>query len=228
VSSSRRRGALAATALAAACALTLTACGAGNNATTLKVHADSAGAQVGDIKVRAVNIITTQNGEGPVGVSARIFNQGRKAEKLQAVRIKGVTGRVRLSPPKGENSLTVPAHGVLALGGEGHASATVPDPGTVSAGEMQRITFVLSRTGEVSLRAAVVPADQDDYADYGPSSVPSPSGIPTGDPSPRPSAPTGSPTAGAETTAPAGGATATDGAPTGTDSGTGDGAEAGH
>lgn len=214
MSSSLRRGALAATALAA-CALTLTACGAGSNAATLQVTPDSAAKQVGDIKVQAVNIITTQNGEGPVGVSARIFNEGRTAQKLEAVRIEGVDGRVKLSPPKGQDGLTVPAEGHLALGGKGHASATVPDAGTVSPGEMQRITFVFSDTGKVTLRAAVVPADHDGYAEYGPSSVPSPSGIPTGLPSPRPSAPTGSPTAGEQTTEPAAGetsATGTEGA----------------
>ena len=202
MSSSLRRGTLAASALAA-CALTLSACGAGNNAATLQVEPDSAHEQVGPIKVQAVNIITTEGGEGPVGVSARIFNESRKPQTLEAIRIKGVDGRVKLSPPPGKDSLTVPAEGHLAIGGEGHASALVPDPGTVSAGEMQAITFVFSRTGKIELRAGVVPADQDGYAKYGPSALPTPSGAPTGAPSPRPGAPTGEPT-GSPTGSPTG------------------------
>ena len=232
MSSSLRRGALAAAALAA-CAATLTACGAGSNAATLGVSPDSASKQVGDIKVQAVNIITTQNGEGPIGVSARIFNGGDSSQKLEAVRIKGVAGRVQLSPPEGRNSLSVPADGHLALGGEGHASATIPGAGKLSPGQMQRITFVFSETGKVSLRAAVVPADQDDYAKFGPSSVPSPSGIPTEDPSPRPSAPADSPSGSSpagEETEPATGESSPESPAAGAEDGTSDenGSHTGH
>jgi hypothetical protein len=225
VSSSLRRGTLAASVLAA-CALTLTACGAGNNAATLQVQADSAATQVKDIKVQAVNIITTDGGDGPIGISARVFNDARTPETLEAIRIKGVDGRIKLSPPPGGKTLEVPAEGHLALGGKGHASALVPDSGTVSPGEMQRITFVLSRTGKVTLRAAVVPADQDGYANYGPSSRPTPSGLPTGNPSPRPGAPTGEPT-GTPTGTPAPGETTDPAAGESPATGAGD-AHAGH
>ncbi|EST39372.1 hypothetical protein N566_02335 [Streptomycetaceae bacterium MP113-05] len=212
MSSSLRRGTLAATALAA-CTLTLAACGAGTDAATQLIEPDTARVQVGPIKIQAVNIITTDGGKGPVGVSARIFNNSDKPQTLEAVRIKGVDGRFRLSPPPGEDTMTVPAGGVLALGGKGHAAALAPEPGSITPGNLQPVTFVLSRTGKVELRADVVPAGQGNNAQYGPSAAPTPSGAPTGDPSPRPSGPsseptgsvTGSPTAGAETQEPAAG-----------------------
>ncbi|MFR9675967.1 DUF461 domain-containing protein [Streptomyces sp. TR06-5] len=222
MSSSLRRGALAATALAV-CTATLTACGAGHSSATLQVSADNPGKQVGDIEVRAVNLITSEDGEGPLGLSARIFNNGDKAEKVEAVSIRGVSGRVKLSPPEDGKGLAVPADGVLAFGGKGNASASAPAPGSVKPGAMQRVTFVLSRTGRITLRAAVVPADHDGYPDFGPSTVPAPSGVPTGNPSPRPSAPSGSPAAGEDESA--AGAALTEESPTASAE---DGTEAAH
>ncbi|WP_181766639.1 DUF461 domain-containing protein [Streptomyces albidus (ex Kaewkla and Franco 2022)] len=189
MSSSIRRGTLAATALVLAAA-TLSACAAGRDAQTLEVKPDNAATSVGDVKIQNVNIITTD--DGPSAVTARIFNEGTKAETLTSVTVKGAGARVKLSPAKGEKALTVPAGGSLALGGRGNASAVLPESGStaVKDGNAQPITFDLSRTGAVSLRATVVP-EHGDYKKFGPTVAPSPS-APSGSPSASPS---GSPSA---------------------------------
>lgn len=185
MSSSIRRGTLAATALAFA-VTALSACGAGNDAQTLEVKPDNAATSVGDVKVQNVNIVTPEKGDGPSAVTARIFNDGTKDETLTSVTVKGAGARVKLSPAEGEEKLTVPAGGSLALGGEGNASAELPQgaQSSVKAGNAQPVSFELSRTGKVNLRATVVPA-QGDYAKFGPSTAPSPgeSGSPSASPS---------------------------------------------
>ncbi|MEU3558403.1 DUF461 domain-containing protein, partial [Streptomyces fragilis] len=57
MSSSLRRGALAAAAIAFSIA-SLAACGAGNNAETLQIKPDLADITVGDIKVQNVAVLT--------------------------------------------------------------------------------------------------------------------------------------------------------------------------
>ena len=93
-------------------------------------------------------------------MTARIFNDGTKDETLTSITVKGAGERVKLSPAEGEKTLTVPAGGSLALGGEGNAAAVLPESGStaVKDGNAQPVTFDLSRTGAVSLRATVVPA----------------------------------------------------------------------
>ncbi|OEV10028.1 DUF461 domain-containing protein [Streptomyces nanshensis] len=186
MSSSIRRGTLAATALALA-VVTLSACAAGKDAQTLEIKPDSAATSLGSVKVQNVTIVTPGTGEGSAVVTGRIFNQGQKDETLTAIKVKGVSGRVQLRPAEGEKKLTVPAGGSLALGGEGNASAQLPEAGAgaVRNGNAQGVTFDLSRTGHVSLRAAVVPA-HGDYKKFGPTPEPSPStssGTPSGSPS---------------------------------------------
>jgi len=190
VSSSIRRGTLAATALALAVA-TLSACGAGNDAQTLEVKPDNAATSVGDVKIQNVNVVTPEAGSGPSAVTARIFNDGSEDETLKSVTVKGAGARVKLSPAKGERTLTVPAGGSLALGGKGNASAELPESGSsaVKAGNAQPVSFDLSRTGKVRLRATVVPATGD-YEKFGPTVRPSPSatsGSPSASPSESPS-----------------------------------------
>lgn len=192
MSSSIRRGTLAATALALA-VTTLSACGAGNDAETLEIKPDNAATSVGSVKIQNVNIVTPDSGSGPSAVTARIFNQGKKDETLTAITVKGAGGRVKLSPTEGEEKLTVPAGGSLALGGKGNASAELPESGTskVRDGNAQPVSFDLSRTGKVTLRATVVPA-HGDYKRFGPSAEPSP-GAPSGSPSATPSGREGNP-----------------------------------
>ncbi|OEV27595.1 hypothetical protein AN219_22445 [Streptomyces nanshensis] len=190
MSSSIRRGTLAATALALA-VVTLSACAAGHDAETLEIKPDNAATSVGSVKVQNVNIITPDSGPGPSAVTARIFNEGSKDETLTAITVKGAGARVKLRPAKGEQKLTVPAGGSLALGGKGNASAELPEAGAgaVQDGNAQPISFDLSRTGKVTLRATVVPA-HGDYKHFGPTVAPSPSttsATPSGSPTSSPS-----------------------------------------
>jgi hypothetical protein len=186
VSSSIRRGTLAATALALAVA-SLSACAAGEDAQTLEVKPDNAATSIGDVKIQNVNIVTS-SGSGPSAVTARIFNDGSREETLKAITVKGAGERVELRAADGEGALTVPAGGSLALGGKGNASAVLPEGGSaaVTDGNAQPITFDLSRTGRVSLRATVVPTTGD-YKKFGPTVKPSPSAT-SGSPSASPSA----------------------------------------
>ncbi|MBE9498552.1 MULTISPECIES: hypothetical protein [Streptomyces] len=171
MSSSLRRGALAATTLALA-AVSLTACGAGNDAQTLEVKPDNAATHVGVIKVQNANIVTDTKGSGEATVTARIFNDGDRDQTLKGIRVDGA--RAELSPAKGEKKLVVPAGGSLALGGKGNASALLQDveAAGVKDGNAQPVTFDLSRTGAVKLRATVLPAKHA-FETVGPSSSPS-------------------------------------------------------
>ncbi|MCC5479860.1 copper chaperone PCu(A)C [Streptomyces barringtoniae] len=172
MSSSLRRGALAASAIVFSIA-SLAACGAGNDSQTLQVKPDNAATSVGNIKVQNATIITQPDlkSTGPAVISATLFNTGDTDETLQSVAIPGSTETVTLTPAKG-GSLTVPAHGSLLLGGKGNASAEIPSGRqSVQDGNAQKVTFTFSKTGDVSLRAFVVPAAS--YFDkWGPSQIP--------------------------------------------------------
>ncbi|MEW2511007.1 DUF461 domain-containing protein [Streptomyces sp. NPDC046870] len=173
MSSSLRRGALAASAIVFSIA-SLAACGAGNNAQTLEIKPDNAATSVGDIKVQNALVITQPDlqSTGPAVISATVFNSGSTDQTLQSITLDGSGTSAELKPAKGQ-SLTVPAHGSLILGGKDNASATLPSGReAVQDGNAQRITFTFSKTGKVSLRAFVVPATS--YFDkWGPSQVPS-------------------------------------------------------
>ncbi|MER5522898.1 DUF461 domain-containing protein, partial [Streptomyces sp. NPDC002763] len=173
MSSSLRRGALAASAIVFSIA-SLAACGAGNNAQTLEIKPDNAATSVGDIKVQNALVITQPDlqSTGPAVVSATVFNSGKTDQTLQSITLDGSGTSAELKPAKGQ-SLTVPAHGSLILGGKDNASATLPSGReAVQDGNAQKITFTFSKTGKVSLRAFVVPATS--YFDkWGPSQVPS-------------------------------------------------------
>ncbi|MEU5087455.1 DUF461 domain-containing protein [Streptomyces sp. NPDC021356] len=180
MSSSLRRGALAAAAIAFSIA-SLAACGAGNNAQTLEVKPDNAGARAGDIEVQNAVIITqpgTQT-KGPAVVSVTLFNNGTVPQTLDAIRVDG-DGTAQITPAQGKGKLTVPAHGSVVVGGKGNASAALANPGPmVKDGNAQKITFSFSKAGDVSLRAFVVPATS--YFDkWGPSSIPAAPGAPGG------------------------------------------------
>ncbi|MGA5039488.1 DUF461 domain-containing protein [Streptomyces capoamus] len=195
MSSSLRRGALAASALVFSIA-SLAACGAGNDSQTLEIKPDNAATSVGDIKVQNAVVITQPDlhATGPAAISATLFNGGRTDQTLQSVTVAGSGTSVELKPAKGQ-SLTVPAGGSLVLGGKGNASAILPNGReAVQDGNAQKVTFTFSKTGEVSLRAYVVPATS--YFDkWGPSEVPSASA----------SASSGAPGATPSGSAPAGG-----------------------
>lgn len=212
MSSSLRRGALATAAIAFSLA-SLAACSAGNNAQTLEIKPDNAATTVGDIKLQSVVIITQPDveAEGPAVISATLFNNGRTAQTLDSVTVAG-GGSAELTPAKGTGRLTVPAGGSLILGGRGNASVALNELGeTVQNGNAQKVTFTFSETGEVSLRAFVVPSESY-FSKWGPTEIPatpggtaSPTSSPTATTGEEPGA-TGSPT-GTATGTPAGTAT---------------------
>ncbi|MET7910020.1 DUF461 domain-containing protein [Streptomyces avermitilis] len=172
MSSSLRRGALAAAAIAFSIA-SLAACGAGNNAQTLEVKPDNAATSVGDIMVQNALVITQPDPQatGPAVVSATVFNNGRTAQTLDSISVEG-DGSAKLTPAKGSGKVTVPAGGSVILGGKGNASALLANPGAdVKAGNAQKVTFSFSKTGDVSLRAFVVPAESY-FSKWGPSQIP--------------------------------------------------------
>ncbi|MEW2292186.1 DUF461 domain-containing protein [Streptomyces sp. NPDC006743] len=178
MSSSLRRGALAAAAIAFSIA-SLAACGAGNNAQTLEVKPDNAATTVGDIEVQNALIITQPGFQtkGPAVVSVTVFNNGSTPQTLDAVRVDG-GGTAQITPAQGKGKLTVPPQGSVIIGGKGNASAALTNPGSVvKDGNAQKITFSFSKAGDVSLRAFVVPASS--YFDkWGPSSIPAAPGAP--------------------------------------------------
>ncbi|MEU7342207.1 DUF461 domain-containing protein [Streptomyces sp. NPDC007074] len=172
MSSSLRRGALAAAAIAFSLA-SLAACAAGNDAQTLEVKPDNAATTVGDIKIQNALVITQPDttSTGPAVISATLFNNGRTAQTLDSVTIGG-NGTAQITPAAGKGKLTVPAGGSVILGGKGNASAALSSPGTaVKDGNAQKVTFTFSKTGDVSLRAFVVPAESY-FTKWGPSDIP--------------------------------------------------------
>jgi copper(I)-binding protein len=173
VSSSLRRGALAASTIAFSVAA-LSACGAGNNSQTLEIKPDNAATSVGDIKVQNATVITQPDltSTGPAVVSATIFNTGTEPETLQSIVVAGTGKTAELHATKTQ-PLTIPGGGRLILGGKDNASAVLGSSReAVQDGNAQKITFTFSRAGDVSLRAFVVPAESF-FTGWGPSAVPS-------------------------------------------------------
>ncbi|MFJ9867224.1 DUF461 domain-containing protein [Streptomyces sp. NPDC101165] len=182
MSSSLRRGALAASAIVFSIA-SLAACGAGNNSQTLEIKPDNAATSVGDIKIQNATIITQPDlkASGPAVISATVFNMGNTNQTLQSISVQGSSEPVKLSAAKGQ-SLTVPAHGSLVLGGKDNASAVIASGReAVQDGNAQKVTFTLSRTGPVNLRAFVVPATSY-FSGWGPSEIPTASATATAAP----------------------------------------------
>ncbi|MEU9344719.1 DUF461 domain-containing protein [Streptomyces sp. NPDC048278] len=173
MSSSLRRGALAASTIAFSVAA-LSACGAGNNSQTLEIKPDNAATSVGDIKVQNATVITQPDltSTGPAVVSATIFNTGTEPETLQSITVAGTGKTAELHATKTQ-PLTIPGGGRLILGGKDNASAVLGSSReAVQDGNAQKITFTFSTTGDVSLRAFVVPAESF-FTGWGPSAVPS-------------------------------------------------------
>ncbi|MFB9462252.1 copper chaperone PCu(A)C [Streptomyces cinereospinus] len=178
MSSSLRRGALAATAIAFSIA-SLAACGAGNQAQTLEIRPDNAATSVGDIKIQNAVVITQADPEatGPAVVSATVFNAGDRPQTIESISLDGAR-TVELSPASGRGELTVPAGGSVVIGGEGNASAVLQDAESLTDGDAHRVTFAFSETGDVTMRAFIVPAEGF-YAAWGPSGSPAASASPS-------------------------------------------------
>jgi hypothetical protein len=202
VSSSLRRGALAAAAIAFSIA-SLAACGAGHDAQTLEIKPDNAATKVGDIKLQNVLVITqpttsAAESTGPSVISATVFNNGSTPQTLDSISVEG-SGTAEITPAKGKGKLTIPAGGSVILGGKGNAAAVLTNS-AVTDGNAQQLTFTFSKTGDVSLRAFVVPADNY-FTKWGPTEIPTPPAGASQTPSGKPSKSTsGTPSASATAT----------------------------
>lgn len=196
MSRSLRRGVLAATVLSLSIA-TLSACGAGNDAATLQVKPDNAATSAGDIKIQNASVVTQPelDAKGPAVVTATVFNNGTKDQKLTAISVDGTGQSAKLSPSSGGGSgaITVPAGGSVVIGGQDNAAAVLPSGReAVQDGNVQTLTFAFSSTGKVKIASFVVPA-KNYFEGYGPSQVPKPSGSATPGGAGKPSKP-GEPT----------------------------------
>ncbi|MFE7621398.1 DUF461 domain-containing protein [Streptomyces sp. NPDC057496] len=175
MSRSLRHGALAATAIAFSIA-SLAACGAGNDAATLQIKPDNAATTIGDISVQNVSVVTQPEAttEGPAVVTATVFNNGTKPQTLEAVTLPGSSTPVKLTPAKGAGPIVIQGGDKVVLGGAGNASAVIENGlETAKDGDVQRVVFKFSSTGEVPLGAFVVPA-KSFFEGYGPSALPTP------------------------------------------------------
>ncbi|MGW1074361.1 DUF461 domain-containing protein [Streptomyces sp. NPDC002537] len=195
MSSSLRRGVLAASALVLSIA-SLSACAAGNSAQTLEVKPDNAATQVGDIKLQNLNVITQPDLEskGPAVITGKLFNNGSKDQTLKTVSLAGKNTSVKITPAGGSGQLVVPAHGSVVLGGKGNAAVVLPNGReALKDGEQQKLTFTFSDTGDVSIGAFVVPA-KSYFKEWGPESE-----APASAPSTKPSGQAGKPGSEAST-----------------------------
>ncbi|MFJ3586068.1 DUF461 domain-containing protein [Streptomyces sp. NPDC090127] len=175
MSRSLRRGALAATAIVISIA-SLSACGAGNDAQTLGVRPDNAAVTVEDVKIQNALVITqpTAGAPGPAVVSATVFNNGSTPQTLDSITLGGSAAPVKLKAAEGTGPITIPAGGSVVIGGKGNATATIENGHeAVKDGGAQQVVFKLSRTGDVSLQAFVVPASSY-FKDFGPTEIPQP------------------------------------------------------
>ncbi|MGY1579977.1 DUF461 domain-containing protein [Streptomyces sp. MN13] len=182
MSSSLRRGALAASVTALSIA-SLAACGAGNNAQTLEIKPDNAATSVGDIKIQNAVVIVQPDVEstGPAVVSATVFNDGDTAETLESITLDGISEPVELTPAGGKGELTIPADGSVVIGGKDNAGAVVSNGQALEDGAAHKVTFTFSETGDVSLEAFVVPAESY-FEEWGPTKVPAaPAATPSGE-----------------------------------------------
>jgi hypothetical protein len=193
---------------------TLAACGAGNTAQTDEVKPDSAATSVGDIKVQNITVVTQpeSGAAGPAAVTGKVFNTGNTAQTLQSIKLPGTSAVVQLKPAKGAGPLTVPALSSLQLGGTGNASATIADglPSNKN-GNAEQVVFTLSKTGDVGVRALVVPAASyfkqvAPTAPATPSAPASPSSTASGSPSGTPSGSTSGSPSGTSSDSATGGA----------------------
>ncbi|MBA4865851.1 DUF461 domain-containing protein [Streptomyces sp. PSKA54] len=180
---SLRRGVLAAVAVVFSIGA-LSACAAGNNAQTLDIKPDNAATAVGDLKLQNVTIITQPDlrSTGPAVVTGKLFNNGTTAQTLESITVVGTNKKAELKPAKGSGPLTIPAGGSVILGGKGNASAVLPSSReAVQDGNAQQVTFTFSETGDIKLRAFVVPAESF-FTEWGPSDAPTPSPTKTASP----------------------------------------------
>ncbi|MDB1088011.1 DUF461 domain-containing protein [Streptomyces sp. ACA25] len=176
MSSSLRRGVLAATI--AFSILPLTACGAGFDAGTDQVNPNHAWAETDSIRIQNVTVLLSEDQDGPASVIARIFNNGDEDQTLEGIAVADSGAQADLTPAEGESEIVVPSGGWVALGGDGNAAAVFEDPraAELSLGAAPRMVFDLSTSGSAEMHPRVVPVTGDfAYNEgWGPSPAPAP------------------------------------------------------
>jgi hypothetical protein len=172
--------------LAAAVALSiapLAACAAGNNAQTLEVKPNTAATSVGPIEIQNALVITPKAHSSSEVVSAKIFNNGDAKQTLQGISVGAAMAN--LTDRDGSQTITVPAHGSVLLGGKGNPAAVLNGPSGAKNGSFHKAVFTFSETGKVTVLANVQPA-RGYYAKFGPTAQPSPTSSPSASPSTSP------------------------------------------
>ena len=133
-------------------ALTLTACGAGFNASTREVKQVTDGVEAsistnGNL-IKLVNIVIVETPEGTGVLVGTVINALANEDALLGIAINGVVATVT-----GTNSL--PQNSPIYFEGESaNAKATVPGL-TVKAGQHVPVTMFFARAGEITVLAIV-------------------------------------------------------------------------
>ncbi|MFE4518064.1 DUF461 domain-containing protein [Kitasatospora sp. NPDC056783] len=215
MSRSLRRGSIA--AIAAIAIASLSSCAAGNTPDTLQIKPDNAAATLGtNLRLNNIVIVTGEgtvgDHTGPANVVVNIANSADAPAELQSIAVNGTAAT--FADPAGAPlpGLVIPAHGAVAIGGEGNPSATVAST-TVHVGGFAPTTFTFKDGQKVEAQAGVSPDSGRHgnglYQGYGP--TPSASATPAKTATPGVTAPAtpavGATTPGAPTTgaaAPAG------------------------
>ena len=141
-------------------ALSLTACGAGFNASTRQVKQVTDGVEgtisTGDYLIKAVNILVVETTDGAGVLVGTIVNSRPTGDALLGVAINGVVATVT-----GNTSLVQNAP-ITFEGDSANAKAIVPTL-NASAGAHVQVTMFFARAGELTV-SALVRAQSDRYA----------------------------------------------------------------
>lgn len=141
-------------------ALSLTACGAGFNASTRQVKQVTDGVEgtisTGDYLIKAVNILVVETTDGAGVLVGTIVNSRPTGDALLGVAINGVVATVT-----GNTSLVQNAP-ITFEGDSANVKAVVPAL-NASAGAHVQVTMFFARAGELTV-SALVRAQSDRYA----------------------------------------------------------------
>jgi len=141
-------------------ALSLTACGAGFNASTRQVKQVTDGVEgtisTGDYLIKAVNILVVETTDGAGVLVGTIVNSRPTGDALLGVAINGVVATVT-----GNTSLVQNAP-ITFEGDSANVKAVVPAL-NASAGTHVQVTMFFARAGELTV-SALVRAQSDRYA----------------------------------------------------------------
>ncbi|MEU1284771.1 DUF461 domain-containing protein [Kitasatospora sp. NPDC005856] len=215
MSRSLRRGSIA--AIAAIAIASLSSCAAGNTPDTLQIKPDNAAATLGaNLRLNNIVVVTPEHTAGDytgaANVVVNIANTADTPAELQSVTVGGAAATFADAAGASQSSIVIPAHGAVAIGGQGNPSAHVASA-TVLVGGYAATVFTFKDGQKVDAEAGVSPDSGEHgaglYSGYGP--TPSPTATPAKTATPgataggtaTPGAPTTGAAIPAGTTAPA-------------------------